>query len=137
MHKYPMIPVVATIVRIVAIIAFAFVILQAISGAIRTKESIQKLRKQIVQGEQMAALDPRYAEQVAEIKAELKPLRVVEAYSMPLFIFFLSFMILAITWGVADLFLAVRAIEYNTRAANGGPEPPDGAEETPETNEAE
>ena len=123
MHKFPMIPVVATVIKICAVIALVAMIFLGATQTVQTAKKVKAERKQIADIEAEIAKNPMAAyqygpnikEQIQLAKGDLKPLMIASRFTQPLLIGFAGIVLLAFLWGVADLFLAVRQIAYNTR----------------------
>lgn len=123
MHKFPMIPVAALIMKICAVIALVALIFLGTTQTVQTARKIKVERKQIADIEAELAKNPmavyqygpNIKEQIQLAKSELKPLMLASRFVQPLLIDFAGIVLLAFLWGMADLFLAARQIEYNTR----------------------
>jgi predicted PurR-regulated permease PerM len=120
-----MIPVLATILRICAVLVLAAGLLLAINGISSTSKSIKETRQQIKQAQKIIKENPMYAaqygQQLSSMQDSVSPVHVMTAYVVQSVIpFILGAVLMAFFWGIGELFLAVRAIEYNTRAAIAG-----------------
>ena len=127
MPKYPMIPILATVLKVCSILVFAAALLLAINGTMQTGKSIKQTREQITQAEKIIKENPMYAAQygtqLADMKDSMKPMHIAMAYIQNLILFIVGVVLLAFLWGISDLFMAVRAIECNIRAAIAGSQP--------------
>ncbi|MHB0936656.1 MAG: hypothetical protein ACYC6A_09725, partial [Armatimonadota bacterium] len=103
---------------ICSVIVLVVVMLLGVSFVNTASRTIKEKRAQLKQAASMMS-DPmfmqQYGPQVEAIKDDLKPMGIVMAYTQSGFFFIIAIVLLAFIWGTADLFMAARQIEYNTR----------------------
>jgi len=119
MHKFPLSPIFANILKVCSVLVFAFLIFIGVTSIRSTSSKIKEERAQLKQAETMMASNPmiaqQYGPQIQQIKDDLKPASIAMAYTQAGFFFIIAIVLLAFLWGTADLFLAAREIEYNSR----------------------